>query len=251
MGRPFIAVSARSRAAGQVSNWPQTRATVAQQTYLEGIWRSGANEAILSPRLMNTDEARDVLSRVDGLVLVGGGDVDPALYGQAQDDQVYGVEEANDSHELALVRAALELKLPMLAICRGMQVLNVALGGTLHQHITGKPGFGAHGDPREGHASHSVNVEPATLLAKAIGGAQTIDDCWSFHHQTIDRLGTGLVITATSDDGAVEAVELTDLASAWTVAVQWHPERTADVDPVQQGLFDELSRQATQRMTYN
>jgi putative glutamine amidotransferase len=122
-------------------------------------------------------------------------------------------------------------------------VLNVARGGTLVQHITGKVPFQAHGQPGEGFALHSVAVEPGSQLAKAQGGASTIAQCWSYHHQVIDELGRGLRVTARADDGAIEGVELAD-SPAWLVAVQWHPERTADVDPAQQALFDELVRQA-------
>jgi putative glutamine amidotransferase len=218
-----------------------------QQTYLEGVWRAGGNDAMIAPRPMTTEHAKELLSRVDGLILVGGGDIDPALFGQTPHPQVYGVDAEHDSLELALVHAAIELGVPTLAICRGMQVLNVALGGNLHQHITREPGFGSHGDPREGFALHGVSVEPGTLLAKAIGGSPTIDQCWSFHHQALDQLGDGLRVTAVSDDGAIEAVEFTDADRSWMLGVQWHPERTAHTDHVQQGLFDELIRQSSSR----
>ncbi len=106
-------------------------------------------------------------------MIVGGGDMDPALFGQERHPNVYDVEPHSDSLELALATAAFEMGKPFLAICRGMQVLNVALGGTLHQHITRQPGFGEHGDPSEGKAMHSVDVDAGTVLAKAIGGAST------------------------------------------------------------------------------
>jgi putative glutamine amidotransferase len=245
VARPLIAISARSRQPGEVANWPGTRAAVMQQTYLDGVWRAGGNDAMIAPRPMTTDDAKEILCRVDGLVLVGGGDVDPALFGQPPHEQVYGVDADSDSLEIALVRAATDLGVPTLAICRGMQVLNVAFGGTLLQHITREPGFGPHGDPREGFALHRVSVEPATHLAKAVGGAPTIEQCWSFHHQAIDRVADGLRITATSDDGTIEAVEWADPEQPWMMAVQWHPERRAHTDHVQQSLFDELIRQAT------
>lgn len=215
-----------------------------QYPYVESLWRAGATEMMLAPRRMSLADAKEVLFRADALVLVGGGDVDPALFGQAPHSSVYDVEPASDSMEMSLALAALELHVPMLAICRGMQILNVALGGTLHQHITREPGFGSHGDPREGHAEHPVDVVGGSNLDKAIGGASAIELCWSFHHQAIDRVADGLVISARSSDGAVESVEPSDPNVAWTVAVQWHPERTSHVDPVQQGLFDELVRQA-------
>ncbi len=213
-----------------------------QQTYLDSIWRAGANDAMIAPRPMTTKDAKEVLGRLDGLVLVGGGDVDPALFGQERHPQVYGVEAESDSLELALVLAAIELNVPIFAICRGMQVLNVALGGTLHQHITREPGFGPHGDPREGFALHEVAVEPGSLLAKAVGGVPVIEQCWSFHHQSLDTVAEGLQVTARSSDSAIEAVEWTDPDRAFLLGVQWHPERTSHVDRVQQGLFDEFVR---------
>ncbi len=215
-----------------------------QYTYLESIWRAGGVEMMLAPRLIDVAEARDVLRRADGLILVGGGDVDPAQYGQSPHDSVYDVEPTSDALEMSLALAAIELRVPMFAICRGMQVLNVALGGTLHQHITRAPGVGPHGDPREGAAVHSVDVTVDSRLSACIGGAASIDGCWSYHHQAIDCLADGLVVSARSSDGTIEAAELADPSSAWTLAVQWHPERTSVSDPLQQGLFDELVRQA-------
>ncbi len=250
MTRPLIAISSRPRRPGEVSQWPETAAAVMQRTYLESIWRAGGMEAMIAPRQTTVDDMRAYLSRVDGLVLVGGSDVDPARFGQEQEPEVYGVDDDCDSLETSLVHAAIELGVPTLAICRGMQVLNVALGGTLVQHITRQPGYQEHGDPREGFSLHSVEVEPASLLSKCQGGETTIESCWSFHHQVIDRLADGLVVSARSNDGAIEAVELKDADSRpWLVAIQWHPERTSHRDPAQQTLFNELIRQASNRAT--
>lgn len=246
MRRPLIAIAARSRRPGEVSGWPDVDSAVMQQTYLDAVWRAGGNDAIIAPRDLAHNVALDLMSRVDGLVLVGGGDVDPALYGQQAHPQVYGVREESDAVEFALLRAALEVEVPTLAICRGMQVLNVALGGTLHQHITRQPGFGHHGDPREGFHLHPVSVEADSLLSKTIGGSPTIDQCWSYHHQSLDVIAEGLRVTGQSTDDAIEAIELADPDGPWVIGVQWHPERTAHVDRVQQGLFDELVRQASQ-----
>jgi putative glutamine amidotransferase len=242
---PLIAVSTRSRQPGEVHLWPVTAAAVMQRTYLDAIWRAGGMESMVAPRRTSFDDMRAYLRRVDGLILVGGGDVDPARYGQEAHHSVYGIDEESDSLEAALILAAIELDVPTLAICRGMQVLNVALGGTLDQHITGKAGYADHGDPRVGFALHDVAVEPGTLLSKAVGGASTIESCWSYHHQALDQLGESLAVSARSIDGAIEAVEFSDANDrGWMVAIQWHPERTAHEDSVQQGLFDELVRQA-------
>jgi putative glutamine amidotransferase len=243
MSRPLIAVSSRPRAAGEVKNWPDTPSAVMQYTYLDALWNAGGDEAIVAPKLTDREAMRAYLSRFDGLMLVGGGDVDPSRYGQEREPETYGVDASSDSLEIALIEAAIDLGLPTLAICRGLQVLNVARAGTLVQHITGQAPFDAHGQPGEGFAVHPVAVVDGSQLAKSQGGAIEIARCWSYHHQVIDALGEGLRVTARSADGAIEGVELVD-TDAWLVAVQWHPERTAAEDPAQQALFDELVRQA-------
>ncbi len=236
MGKPLIAVSTRPRGTGDVSGWIDTDAAVMQMLYVEAIWRAGCNESMLAPRHLTHDDALDVLSRVDGLVLVGGGDVDPARYGQDRHPEVYGVSEASDALELTLARAAVELQLPTLAICRGMQVLNIAMGGTLQQHLDPSDGW----DPHRLGECHSVQVVQGSRLAKM--GAQ-FDAAWSYHHQAIDSLGAGLTVTAKADDGCVEAIEV-EANNSWIVGVQWHPERTASGDTQQQWLFDSLATHA-------
>ena len=248
MPKPLIAISCRPRQAGEVAQWPDSKSAVMQTRYLDGIWRAGGMESIVAPKLMTADDARDYLARVDGLVLVGGGDVDPSLYGAEAEPQVYGVNAESDALEIALVNAAVEMGVPTLAICRGMQVLNVARGGTLVQHITRKPGYDNHGQPGEGAAMHSIDVEPGSLLSKSQGGATTIESCWSYHHQALDALGDGIVVSGRSKDGVIEAVELSSsVAKGWLVAIQWHPERTAHEDQAQQALFNSLVEQATAR----
>lgn len=198
----------------------------------------------MAPRAMTEADARNYLARVDGLVLVGGGDMDPAHFGQERHPNVYDVEPDSDALEMALARAAFDLGKPFLAICRGMQVLNVSLGGTLHQHITRQPGFGEHGDPAEGKTIHPVLVEAGSTLSKAVGGETLIEECWSFHHQVIDQLAPGLTVSARTSDGAIEGIERADTGAGWLVGVQWHPERTSHRDGVQQALFNELAAQA-------
>lgn len=244
--RPLIGVSARPRKPGEVSGWPDTHSSVMQHTYLDGVWRAGGMEAIIAPRALSDHEADDLVSRLDGLILVGGGDVDPALYGAEPHERVYGVDAASDGLEIALAKAAVRAELPLLAICRGMQVLNVALGGTLDQHLTGRPGLIDHGQPGAGKALHEVAVESGSLLAKTQGGATSIANCWSYHHQAVERVGEGLVVSARSSDGVIEAVEFADAGErGWMLAIQWHPERTAATDPAHQSLFDELIRQSS------
>jgi putative glutamine amidotransferase len=237
---PLIAVSSRSRAAGEVQNF-STNSAVVQCTYLEALWRAGAVEAVVAPREITLDVAAAIVARVDGLLLVGGGDVDPARYGSKPHERLYGVNAHSDSLELALVDAAWRARLPVLAICRGAQVVNVARGGTLHQHITDRAGWIDHGRPGQGGSEHDVTVVSGSLLHATQPGRGTgdlvIERCSCTHHQAIDVLGDGLVATAHAADGCVEAVERAD-GLAWLVAPQWHPERTADTNPAQQLLFD-------------
>lgn len=207
-------------------------AFAAGQRYFRAVDRAGAVPLLLPPMTSLLDRVHDVVRRVDAVVLHGGGDVDPRRYGApATAEQVYGVVVEHDEVELAVVQAALAADVPVLAICRGAQVLNVALGGTLHQHIGDAHWF----------VSHEVDVEPGSRLAKAVGGDH-VAAAHSVHHQALDRIGDGLVVTGRSADGTVEAVEVAD--ARWVLGVQWHPEDTAEGDPEQQALFDELVRQA-------
>jgi putative glutamine amidotransferase len=222
---------------------------VMQVRYLEGIWRAGGIEAIVAPRAMSEFDATDLLGRVDGLILVGGGDVDPTLYGAEREPEVYGVDGDSDALEVALVRAAISQNVPTLAICRGMQVLNVACGGSLVQHITRKPGYQSHGQPGEGFALHSVTIAAGSLLSKTQGGASALEACWSYHHQVVDQLGENLIVSAHSEDGAIEAIEFDQtFHDGWLIGIQWHPERTAHGDASQQALFDSLLDQARIRL---
>jgi putative glutamine amidotransferase len=156
---------------------------------------------------------------------------------------VYGVNVTRDVFELALVRDAIERGLPTLAICRGAQVLNVALGGSLDQHITDRAGLVGHGIPgvEGGAATHVLEIEPGSRLAEAMG--TTAADCSSHHHQAVDRMGAGLRLTARAPDGVVEGIELD--GDPWIVGAQWHPEDTAGRDPAHQALFDRFVEEAT------
>jgi putative glutamine amidotransferase len=209
-------------------------AVAVPKPYTDALERAGACGAVLPPVPITAEQAAAWLSPFDGLVLTGGADVNPQLYGQEPQAEVYGIDAVLDRFEVELSKAALELGIPLLAICRGMQVLNVALGGTLDQHITGRPDYVAHGQPNGGAgALHEVSVEPGSKLAKALGAERVTG--MSHHHQAVDRLADGVVPVAWTDDGVVEGFEMED---CWVVAVQWHPEETADSDPNQQSLFD-------------
>jgi putative glutamine amidotransferase len=182
--------------------------------------------------------AAEILEPFAGLVLLGGGDVDPARYGGPPHPAVYGVEPKRDELELSLAEAAVRRGLPLLAICRGLQVLDVALGGTLVPHLSDVADLAEHGRPstESGASVHDVLIDHGSRLAAAVGDGW-LSDCVSIHHQAVDRLAEPLVVTARSRDGVIEAVE-TAPGGAWVLAVQWHPERTAAVDRRQQAIFD-------------
>ena len=236
MVTPLVAVPAYHLRPGRVSGWQDSAAAV-PTAYTAALRRAGLRPAILDAP--DPGPAEEVLIPFAGLVLLGGGDVAPLHYHQQPHPEVYGVEADRDALELDLARQAVALGLPLLAICRGAQVLNVALGGTLVQHLSDLPGTAAHGrqttdDPP---AVHKVRVEPGCRLAAALAGAEVLADCVSIHHQAADRVAAGLVVTGRSPDGVIEAME-TPPGPGWVLAVQWHPERTAQSDPCQQAIFD-------------
>ncbi|HKH25904.1 MAG TPA: gamma-glutamyl-gamma-aminobutyrate hydrolase family protein [Acidimicrobiia bacterium] len=241
MPRPLIAVPAYPVKAGRVQGWEKP-GVAAPTPYMEALHRAGAREAILMPVAIDDTDAGEVLERFDGLLLMGGGDLHPEEYGQERRDEVYGVIPHRDRFEVALARAAVARDLPTLAICRGHQVLNVALGGSLDQHISERDGVLAHGKPGApgGSSVHDVDLEPGSRLAEAMGVTRA--SCSSHHHQAVDRVGDRLHVTARSPDGVVEGIELD--GDAWIVGAQWHPEDTAATDAAQQRLFDTFVRQA-------
>jgi putative glutamine amidotransferase len=234
--RPLVALTGR-RLGAKVERWPHAHAAVSPRAYLDAVRRAGAEPVLVDPSPITTSEAEELLGRFDALVLTGGPDVDPACYGQPQHAATYGVDRGADDFEIALARAAIDRELTTLAICRGIQVLNVAFGGTLYQHIVDEPGVDAHGRPGEadGQYRHDVTLEPGSKLRKVMGADRVRCSC--HHHQAIARVGDGLHVSALADDGIVEGLEL-DLPTL--LAVQWHPEDTAGDDPAQQRLFDWL-----------
>jgi gamma-glutamyl-gamma-aminobutyrate hydrolase PuuD len=228
---PLVAITGRRL--GNTKRWPYARAAALPRGYLDAVTRAGGLPVLADP----VGDLRPLLDRVDALVLSGGADLDPETYGEVCHESVYGVDRAADDTELALVDAAVERALPVLAICRGSQLVNVARGGTLHQHLPDLPGIDAHGRPGEpdGGWRHEIDIAPESLLAEVLGASRVTGSC--HHHQAVAKLGDGLRVVATSPDGVVEGLELD---GAWLLAVQWHPEDTAESDPLQQRLFDAL-----------
>jgi putative glutamine amidotransferase len=237
--RPRIGIPAQPLVEGRVRGWP-SRAFGVPATYVRCVRRAGGLPVVLTSPEDDPDEA---LTLVDGLLLMGGGDVAPSRYGGDDHPELYGVEPDRDGFEIALLGAADRTAVPTLAICRGIQVLNVALGGTLHPHLPDVDGTGVHGAPVSGDpVLHDVKLVPGGRVGDAAGA--DLVSVSSHHHQGIDRPGEGLAATGWSEDGLVEAVEL---ERGWIVGVQWHPEDTADRDPAQQRLFDELIRRSAAR----
>lgn len=199
------------------------------RTYAHAITRAGGIPIILPPIIDLSDQLETLLSRCDAIVLHGGGDIDPKHYGQSPTTPaLYGINSNHDEIEIAVARQALAEDIPMLAICRGLQVVNVAHGGTLIQDL---------GTDDHRQKYHPVNLTPDSKVAQAIGATQA-KACHSFHHQAVDSVGNGFVVTGVATDGTIEAIEST--TATWYVAVQWHPEDSALTDQQQQNLFDTL-----------
>lgn len=216
----------------------ETRATVLYTTYTDMVSRVGGTPVVLTPQ--HPETAPDVVARLDGVILTGGGDVDPALYRGDDDapiDSLYGIDRERDDYEFALARAAREARVPTLAICRGMQVMNVVAGGSLIEDIVSEEGATTN-HRIEGAATtlpqHGVALDPDSAIATALGTATPRVN--SLHHQAIRRLGEGLRIVGTSPDGIVEAVEWD--GDDWLMwGVQWHPEYLGPDDPPSLALF--------------
>jgi putative glutamine amidotransferase len=218
--RPVIGISAYSQQA-RWGSW-DLPAVLLPRRYADMVLAGGGQPVLLPP----SPGIAGVLARLDGLVLSGGGDIDPDRYGAARDPATDPANAARDDAELELARQAIAAGLPLLGICRGLQVLNVALGGTLHQHLPALVGHDGHSPAAHSYGTHKVSVAAGSQLAGILGRTEAAVP--THHHQAVDGLAGGLVATAWTDDGMVEAVEMTEPAS-FMVAVQWHPEAGDDL----------------------
>jgi putative glutamine amidotransferase len=226
--RPLVGVLGRFAESAQGFAFP---AVAGGRYYLEAIDRAGGAGVVVPP-LRDLGHLAAVMSHLDAIVLPGGGDIDPARFDEAPHKTLYGVDPDLDRFEFATVEHVVASGTPTLAICRGFQVMNVALGGSLVQHIEDHRGV-----------DHGIDLVGDSRVARIAAGRECRGR--SFHHQGIARLADDLVVVGTTADGVVEAVE--HATHPWFVGVQWHPELTADEDPCQQAFFDELVNRA--RMT--
>ncbi|MFL5997924.1 MAG: gamma-glutamyl-gamma-aminobutyrate hydrolase family protein [Streptomyces sp.] len=213
--RPLIGVSTYLEAGARWGVW-ELEAALLPAGYPRLVQRAGGLAAMLPPDA--PEHAAATVARLDGLVVAGGPDVEPVHYGATPDPRTGPPARARDAWELALIQAALASGVPLLGICRGMQLLNVALGGTLVQHIDGHaevPGVFGH---------HPVKPVPGTVYGDLAPEETSVP---TYHHQAVDRLGKGLLPSAYAPDGTVEAVELP--GPPWVLGVQWHPEMGTDL----------------------
>ncbi len=217
----------------------ERRAAVLPESYFELVAAAGGRPLLLPPPSRAPGGpaagADEVVAVLDALVLTGGGDVDPASYGEEPDPELSGVDPNRDASERALLAAALRADMPILAICRGCQVLNVELGGTLHQHLPDVVGNLDHRSAPMVFGDVDVATVPGTIAASVFGATTTVR---CSHHQSIRDLGRGLVATAHAADGVIEAAELP--SARFLLAVQWHPEEGMDRRP-----FETLVESAT------
>lgn len=234
--RPLIGVTTSGRTLD--AGGEEHRVYAAFVSYAVMVRAAGGLPVGLIPE--PSDRATDVLDRLDGILFTGGGDIDPMLYDGSGHDAVYGVDPDRDAFELELVRAAADRRIPTLCICRGLQVLNVALGGTLIEDIAAEgTGYLDHRnhDAASTRRRHGVAIDPQSTTARALGAASVSVN--SSHHQAVRELAPTLRATGRAPDGIVEAVAPVD--DAWPLwAVQWHPERLGVDDPPSMRLFQAL-----------
>ncbi|HEY8488123.1 MAG TPA: gamma-glutamyl-gamma-aminobutyrate hydrolase family protein [Thermaerobacter sp.] len=236
MTGPFVGVTS--------CGWDERGRLFVPGDYIAAVRQAGGIPVVL---VADGPPPEAILSRVDGVILTGGGDVDPRHFGAEPHPLVAGVDAGRDAFELAVARLAVEERIPLLGICRGVQVLNVALGGDLIQHVPDVYGDAVPhvpGHPGGPRAVHPVELVPGSRLHRIYGRPRI--DVRSRHHQAVGRPAPGLEVTARSPDGVIEAVEGTDPAHPFLVGVQWHPEDGAGRGPadpiwsIQRRLFEAL-----------
>lgn len=211
-------------------DWEEESALVPVD-YVRAVEHAGGRPLLVPP---STDGVEETLDALDGIIFSGGGDLDPSLYGQDRHTETDGIVEERDRGELALLEAALARDMPVLAVCRGSQLLNIGLGGDLVQHLPDEVGHDRHKHTPGQYADHGVTLEPETRLGSLLGEHAPVK---SHHHQGFGKIGSGLREAAHADDGSVEALE--DPSRRFAIGVLWHPEAGEDMR-----LFQELITEA-------
>lgn len=224
MTRPRIAILGRFAEGTTVTRY---RGLVTAQALADAVWAAGGEPLTFLP--VEGSDWNERMQGVDGILMPGGGDIDPTSYApEATSDEIYGVDPKQDAVDFSLVKWAIENAVPMLAICRGCQLVNVALGGTLVQHMDD---------------DHRHKVHPVTVTAgEELGFTADVVESSCYHHQAIDKVGAGLEVIATSEDGVVEAVKIP--SKAWAYGVQWHPEDNWAENDQQLALFKRFVAEA-------
>jgi putative glutamine amidotransferase len=220
MSRPTIGVTAATEKVSY-GVWSEVPSFMSPASYARAVQRAGGRPVLLIPDQEDTEDPDGVLDVIDALIVTGGaGDVNPALYGEEPHPETGPIQEERDAYELALVRAAIDRRMPVLGICRGMQILNVAYGGGIEQHVPDVVGHEDHRHTPGTFGDHDVELEPGSLAARAVGAERA--PVKSHHHQGVKEIGAGLAVTGRADDATVEALE--DPSCPFVLGVLWHPE---------------------------
>jgi len=236
---PIIGITATLKEdADAVAERPLGKFVRADLDYVDGVAGAGGAPVVLPP---TGDEraAEAVIQSLDGLLLSGGSDLDPGYYCEEPVPELGVTLPERDAFEMALVGFALQRKMPVFGICRGMQVLNVALGGTLYQDLPSQWGHGLlkhRQDTPKWQPAHEVRVSEESHIAEVMG--HEVVKVNSYHHQGVKALAEGLVVTGRSSDGVIESVESVDLSERWLLGVQWHAEAMRGAGPQQESLFE-------------
>lgn len=193
--------------------------------YIEAVTRAGGRVVLIPPQPLDSDQARDLVGALDGLVVTGGEDVNPSRYGQNRGPHTQDSVDVRDECEDALLGAAIDQGVPVLGICRGLQLLNVHRGGTLHQHLPDVIGHTRYSQAGGTFSPEDITITPGSRLADIFQGAPSVTG-FVGHHQAIDEVGSGLAVTARGFDGVIQAIELE--GHPFALGVQWHPEENLD-----------------------
>ena len=236
MSRPNIGITAATENVSY-GVWDEISAFMSPASYAHAVQRAGGRPLLLLPDPEDTEDPGEVLDLVDALILTGGaGDINPALYGQERHPETGPIQDERDAYEIALVRGALEREMPILGICRGMQIINVVYGGGIEQHLPDVLGHDEHRHTPGTYSDHDVRLEPGSLAARVAGEERS--QVKSHHHQGVREVGSGLAVTGWADDDTVEALE--DPSCPFVLGVLWHPEED-EKSQVIKALVSEVS----------